>query len=542
MEKSCLYCGTHFTPKRASKKYCNDNCKQLAYFKRNGLVLAGTNGAAIKSSMQELVPVAEKTDNVKYDNINVKYLKTESIVKDVKNDDETNVKAVKQSSEKLSEMEIILERFTKNFDDKLERAIETIREEFKVKDQAEKNKSNFTLSEEPENALAKSEPFYVNTKIKEPGIKYCQPCKNSLVKSKEEDNADLEDIENSQTSNPVLQTENHPSENTLHNKLIKSHEPICSLELMDDNKLEETEEELLYEIKEGNDENETEQEETKKEENETNSYSEDQGKTTRSQSPEAERINELEKQIEELKFLLISKNGKEKSEATIIELIGTENSGIKTLPQIEPDVVENEEDYHWIESTLIKKTENDHANNNAERLFADPVRYFGVEQIFHVKWITVRFRCLVESLLRLSNYSSIDRHTLFCVTDAFIRLAQSRVFQKLPASYPYTELIKELCFKLNKIANENRNSEKIVFRLPLERKAFLMSIRYLLIKHVPAIKFSEIDFTDEKSPFELMEEKFSKRLEDEKEETRSKKGWRVRFEAEKRKEHLKNAA
>ncbi len=40
MKKRCLYCDTEFDCKRPTKKYCNDNCKQLAYFKRNGLQLS----------------------------------------------------------------------------------------------------------------------------------------------------------------------------------------------------------------------------------------------------------------------------------------------------------------------------------------------------------------------------------------------------------------------------------------------------------------------------------------------------------------------
>jgi hypothetical protein len=40
MKKRCLYCDTEIDYKRLTKKYCNDNCKQLAYFKRNGLQLS----------------------------------------------------------------------------------------------------------------------------------------------------------------------------------------------------------------------------------------------------------------------------------------------------------------------------------------------------------------------------------------------------------------------------------------------------------------------------------------------------------------------
>jgi hypothetical protein len=40
MKKKCLYCDAEIDCKRLTKKYCNDNCKQLAYFKRNGLQLS----------------------------------------------------------------------------------------------------------------------------------------------------------------------------------------------------------------------------------------------------------------------------------------------------------------------------------------------------------------------------------------------------------------------------------------------------------------------------------------------------------------------
>ena len=62
MEKDCLYCGTHFTAQRASKKYCSDNCKQMAYFKRNGLVLSGGSET---SDLKYETPVIVKTENLK---------------------------------------------------------------------------------------------------------------------------------------------------------------------------------------------------------------------------------------------------------------------------------------------------------------------------------------------------------------------------------------------------------------------------------------------------------------------------------------------
>ncbi|MBA2611369.1 MAG: hypothetical protein H0U95_05305 [Bacteroidetes bacterium] len=39
MIKKCEYCQSEFTSKRMTRKYCSDNCKQMAYFKRSGTTL-----------------------------------------------------------------------------------------------------------------------------------------------------------------------------------------------------------------------------------------------------------------------------------------------------------------------------------------------------------------------------------------------------------------------------------------------------------------------------------------------------------------------
>jgi hypothetical protein len=47
MQKNCEYCGSLFTFQRNTRKYCSDNCKQMAYFSRNGFTPA--NGSVTKS-------------------------------------------------------------------------------------------------------------------------------------------------------------------------------------------------------------------------------------------------------------------------------------------------------------------------------------------------------------------------------------------------------------------------------------------------------------------------------------------------------------
>lgn len=37
MMKKCEYCKNDFVSKRMTRKYCSDNCKQMAYLKRNAI-------------------------------------------------------------------------------------------------------------------------------------------------------------------------------------------------------------------------------------------------------------------------------------------------------------------------------------------------------------------------------------------------------------------------------------------------------------------------------------------------------------------------
>lgn len=61
MKKRCLYCNAEIDCKRLTKKYCNDNCKQLAYFKRNGLQLSDKAEIKVKS----VVSVMPEVNNSK---------------------------------------------------------------------------------------------------------------------------------------------------------------------------------------------------------------------------------------------------------------------------------------------------------------------------------------------------------------------------------------------------------------------------------------------------------------------------------------------
>jgi len=332
MESTCLYCGGHFTAIRSSKKYCSDNCKQMAYFKRNGLVLSGAT--ELEPSLQ--VPVVKSKPNIT-DEVSVKYDKEKDTVK-YSNEELT----VKYDKDQRNEFEFV-----------------------PLADAAEEAESN-----------------EINEAVKETR-------KNDPIKS------------------PV-------------------------------------------------------------------------------------KIEEEEKE-------------------------------------------ENEPRYKWINSKLISLIENKYEQNSGGIKIKEPFEYWEYEDAKRIVWVNTRFRCLAESLIKLSNYSRIDRHTLLCITDAFKRLVTSATFNKLPNDYPFKEFIIELFLGLNKMFAEKGHLNMLAFKLTKERKAQLICIRHQLIYHTPEIKFTEIDFIEEK----MHEEKVRQFISG-KNETEKKSDWRYRYESLKRQGLLNN--
>jgi len=204
---------------------------------------------------------------------------------------------------------------------------------------------------------------------------------------------------------------------------------------------------------------------------------------------------------------------------------------IKSSLKIEKEQeTENKPPYKWINSKLIGLIEKKYEQNSGGVKIKEPFDYWEYEDAKRIVWVNTRFRCLAEGLIKLSNYSRIDQHTLLCVTDAFKRLVTSVTFNTLPSDYPFKELIIELFLGLDKTYEEKRHLKMLAFKLTKERKAQLICIRHQLMLHTPEIKFSEIDFIEEKA----------QQLISCKNETEKKNDWRYRYEALKRQGLLKS--
>lgn len=439
MEKNCLYCETHFTTNRKNKKYCSDNCKQMAYFKRNGLVLSGKSETikynapdpVLEQNANNMIQPVAKTENKKEKC--VKYVLDEPKVKPEGKNETAAVKSVSEKTPSDEVLQATLDRFMTSIEQKFNQALENIKQELAVKYESLILKPDFT-----ENTASQNEPK----------INYCSPCENiKYVFDVKEKNVQIEETKEGEYHHHVKFMELHGEDEDI------------------------TEEELIEldqnERLAGNEK----QEEDENEELETEEESEEEYEEKIEPSADALYIKELEKQIAKLKEELLSRNS-------------------QSIEEEEP-----EEEYKWIESTLLKQIEKNYEKNNSEILFKNPMKYWSIDESMNMNWINVRLRSIIESMIKLSNYSRIDKNTILCLTDATNRVAKSNAYKSLPENYPHLELIKELYIKLNGLAR-NSFTETPKFVLSVELKSRLIAIRHEMIQYAPAMKFSEMDFAE----------------------------------------------
>lgn len=158
----------------------------------------------------------------------------------------------------------------------------------------------------------------------------------------------------------------------------------------------------------------------------------------------------------------------------------------------------NEKEYQKIESNFLTKIAEINGAEEAMTLtkFACPHLYWQENDIKNVHWVSVRFRCLATSLLKLCNNRYIDWEALALVSDAFYKLTNSESFKYLPTDYPYTSFILDLDEKIARLADTNMDMEWIRFRISIDKRAELMAYCYEMVHFVPLKKFSELNFEE----------------------------------------------
>lgn len=160
----------------------------------------------------------------------------------------------------------------------------------------------------------------------------------------------------------------------------------------------------------------------------------------------------------------------------------------------DPIQFETQPKYRRIESRLLNAIERH--KNHIENMFLMPENYWTKDAIPVVHWVTTRVRCLLVNIIRLSNFTRIDRTVIVKISNALTGLVGSSRFRRLPRNYPFTELIHDLQDKFARFA-EPMEADEISFKLSLERKAQYIAYNFMIGNFVPRCKFSELKFCDQ---------------------------------------------
>lgn len=151
--------------------------------------------------------------------------------------------------------------------------------------------------------------------------------------------------------------------------------------------------------------------------------------------------------------------------------------------------------YSYVRSPLVEAIEYYRNQNNAENMFSAPEYSWTQSDIPYVYWVTLRFRCLLDNIIRLSSFKTVDRNAPLAISNAFIDLTDSLYFKGIPHNYPFISLIVQLRDKFSDMAKHLRGDE-ITLRLSLNRKAELMAARFVIGNFVPKMGFGQLKFGD----------------------------------------------
>lgn len=152
------------------------------------------------------------------------------------------------------------------------------------------------------------------------------------------------------------------------------------------------------------------------------------------------------------------------------------------------------ESYPYVRSPLIEAIEYYRNQTNAENMFSAPEYFWTESAMPYVYWVTLRFRCLLDNIIRLSGYKTVDRNALLAISNAFINLSDSLYFKGIPRNYPFISLIVQLRDRFSSMA-EHLCSDEITLRLSLNRKAELMAARFVIGNFVPKMGFGQLSFS-----------------------------------------------
>jgi hypothetical protein len=157
------------------------------------------------------------------------------------------------------------------------------------------------------------------------------------------------------------------------------------------------------------------------------------------------------------------------------------------------DIEVEEEPYEWVRSELLDDiAEYVQDNYKTSEMFQYPKKYWYGSDLEKVKWVSVRFLCIIENLLHFNN-STVERRTFVALNKALKAMMGSWNYKYMPSNYPLKNKIKHRQQTIENIVRSVDRSFR--FGLKKESKLKLIALRFQLADLVPKVKFNSLDFS-----------------------------------------------
>lgn len=118
-----------------------------------------------------------------------------------------------------------------------------------------------------------------------------------------------------------------------------------------------------------------------------------------------------------------------------------------------------------------------------------------IHEDIHSYWVGLRLRCLVECLLLFSETKFTSVADMMELCNAFTHMQRSIHYQSLPDLFPYRGIIDNLREKLRRLCIKAQKADQLKFRMEMEDKISLISVRYGLAQFFSKQRFSDLEFS-----------------------------------------------
>ena len=171
--------------------------------------------------------------------------------------------------------------------------------------------------------------------------------------------------------------------------------------------------------------------------------------------------------------------------------VRTDNSQIEKIHVNESPELIKEQAYTNYSSRFVMEM---------DQLYSDRDLSYSLSKFFDAKneagiWISERYRCLLEVLLRFSELKRIELDDLKEVCNAFTSVINSKYFKCVHTSYPYIDEMKKLREQIRNTCIKTIG-EQLKYRLSRDQKQKLIVARCELSQFVPKKTFSELQFKE----------------------------------------------